>query len=498
MDTMNVKIGREILETLTSSLYEDPIIIFREYVQNSLDAYNNSTDTDPTLRFWDFKVDITIDSDNRNITVKDNGYGIQTDFLSKMLTIGDSSKTDKKDFIGFRGIGRLSGLPFCTKLKFTNKVKGKNTIDTCIWDGSGYRDLLSNKKNNESLIQTVTRITTINEEVYKGDSSDHFFEVKLETYSDDLKDVIDNKSFNSNISKLLPLKYSEEFSSHRIIEEEFQRVMGKPLSRYICPVYLNRDELIKQYTDSENLLSSNIRFWTIMGTKKDSDEKKNIGLLWFTFNKKITAFKSNDQQYGILIRSKNILMGNNDTFADLCRNVVNYIAPHRELTQTLRGVYGEMLIDTDTLSDNARRDWFKPDRYSRELKYVIVDFMEKLYKYRYAGSKFLNLKTSNEQDPKYVKSYKTFKDAFTNLLQVTNDDDIQNFCARETDSSNNNKEESEELSFSAQDMPTESITKRRIYDELMELISAFCEKEDLVEKFLKLRAYIKNKYHKEE
>ena len=35
---MNI-IGRDILETLTSSLYENPIVAFREYVQNSVDAY---------------------------------------------------------------------------------------------------------------------------------------------------------------------------------------------------------------------------------------------------------------------------------------------------------------------------------------------------------------------------------------------------------------------------------------------------------------------------
>ena len=33
-----VTIGKSVLETITVALYENPIILFREYVQNSLDA----------------------------------------------------------------------------------------------------------------------------------------------------------------------------------------------------------------------------------------------------------------------------------------------------------------------------------------------------------------------------------------------------------------------------------------------------------------------------
>lgn len=31
--------GLRLLETLTSALYEDPIVFFREYVQNSADSF---------------------------------------------------------------------------------------------------------------------------------------------------------------------------------------------------------------------------------------------------------------------------------------------------------------------------------------------------------------------------------------------------------------------------------------------------------------------------
>jgi HSP90 family molecular chaperone len=45
-----------LLETLTFALYEDPIILFREYVQNSLDAYNNEVNNDKAKVMDDFFV----------------------------------------------------------------------------------------------------------------------------------------------------------------------------------------------------------------------------------------------------------------------------------------------------------------------------------------------------------------------------------------------------------------------------------------------------------
>ena len=48
-------ISFRLLETLTSALYEDPIILFREYVQNSLDAYNNEVNNDKAKVMDDLK-----------------------------------------------------------------------------------------------------------------------------------------------------------------------------------------------------------------------------------------------------------------------------------------------------------------------------------------------------------------------------------------------------------------------------------------------------------
>ena len=75
---MSIGMGIRLLETHTSALYEDPIVFFREYVQNSADAYIRN-------RVDDFRIDITIDKETRSIIFKDNGTGISFDKFDKKM-----------------------------------------------------------------------------------------------------------------------------------------------------------------------------------------------------------------------------------------------------------------------------------------------------------------------------------------------------------------------------------------------------------------------------
>lgn len=495
-----ILIGRDVLETLTSSLYEDPIIIFREYVQNSLDAFNIATE-DTSLKFDGFCVNIDIDQKNKDIVIKDNGYGIKDNFSIIMLRLGDSDKLGSKGNIGFRGIGRLSGLLFCSRLTFENKVAGEQHVDTCEWDGDKYRSILEtkiSKDSDQTVNQVISQIAEISSYEYKGNVDDHFFQVTLHGYNEELDETIKNINFKHNISLLLPIKYSKAFKSHTQIEDEYEKVMGSPLSKYFCPVFLNGEKLEKEYSE-DNVLASGIKFWIINGIVNSKTEASGpIGLLWFTFDQKLSARK-NDNLYGILIRSKNVLMGNNDTLANISSSSSTFVSTHRELVQTLRGVYGELLLDSNVLVDNARRDWFKPDKSSRQLKYTLIDFMEKLFRYRYASSRYFNSRSTSKSDKMKEEN---LREAYIKLSVSPSEEEVFEFCKREIQkprSLKNAENDSDiEAEFSAIDMPLQSKTKQKIYDELIAIIKSFCEKENKYEFFIKMRAYIKQYYDKEE
>ena len=188
----NVKFGLRLLETLTSALYDNPIVLFREYVQNSVDAYKRALSKN-FKAIDNFLVNIDIDKDNRLITVFDNGYGIpEKEFRNTMTDIGLDTKSDLSNQIGFRGIGRLSAIPFCKNLIFKNKPQGNKNIFIFSWDGKAFNDMLI-KDSTAELSAAFDVITTYSTEEYKGDINDHFFHVFIEDYNDEIDELVREK-----------------------------------------------------------------------------------------------------------------------------------------------------------------------------------------------------------------------------------------------------------------------------------------------------------------
>ena len=102
-------VGASILNIITESLYDKPIVVFREYVQNSVDSFS-SVDTDTThlltSKIWE---------SNKNLYFLDNGSGIpEKEFINRMKSIAFSTKIKAKN-LGYKGIGRLSGISYCNK-----------------------------------------------------------------------------------------------------------------------------------------------------------------------------------------------------------------------------------------------------------------------------------------------------------------------------------------------------------------------------------------------
>ena len=105
-------IGARILNIITESLYDEPIVVFREYTQNAVDSIQRKASTENgCLKIW---------NDDDSLFFLDNGEGIKKElFHKKMVGIGLSGKAPDKD-IGYKGIGRLSGMAYCGKLQFIN------------------------------------------------------------------------------------------------------------------------------------------------------------------------------------------------------------------------------------------------------------------------------------------------------------------------------------------------------------------------------------------
>ena len=126
-DRIDYFIGYKLLDALTTGMYNNPLMIYREYIQNSVDAIDEAVDR-KILDFNNHKIDIFIDGKLRSITIIDNGTGVKEDDITlRLCSIGNS----KKDFFkerGFRGIGRLGGLGYCENLIFETKTEDSESV----------------------------------------------------------------------------------------------------------------------------------------------------------------------------------------------------------------------------------------------------------------------------------------------------------------------------------------------------------------------------------
>lgn len=469
--------GLRLLETLTSALYEDPIVFFREYVQNSADAFTRHPVADA-------RIDIKIDKKNKKIVFLDNGYGIpKKDFLDKMTSIGKSDKSKAIDQIGFRGIGRLAAMPFCKELIFKNKVQNEEEIQVFSWDGEKYNTLLSQSETDdlESAIEQITKKSTLK---YEGNVSDHFFKVELVSYRTEIEELVNGKDFKQKLSRLLPLKYDDSFKAQKAIHSHYEKFMGESLEKYEFDVYLDNDPLYKPYSET-HILESDVVFWDLSFDQLSEEiPAEKIGVLWFTFNRKVSSNPA-DSPRGIFVRSKNMLLGNEYAIADsVSKGNNDYVTTYRELTQTLNGVYGELLIDTQRLSDNARRDWFKIDLDSNQLRVILTDYLKKLTTYRRDASAAFNDKKAESKRTKVINSYRELTGGF----------DTKQF---EKDFYSPEPEKEEKIfQYANDDIPRHSITAKKFYDEIVIALKEYfikTETDNGIEKFLKIRTYLKQK-----
>lgn len=474
------RVGLRLLETLTSALYEDPIIIFREYVQNSLDARNRSIDQG-SREYNEFYVDIIIDNEQSNIQIIDNGFGIpqHDEFIDKMTQTGGSDKVEGE--IGFRGIGRLSAMPLCRELVFTNKPKGIQECHVFTWNGDKFNSLLI-RGHNLDPDTTLEVLTTSSIEKYDGDIDDHFFKVEIRGYKPAISETVKNiEDFKKRLSNLLPLDYSPEFTLQTQIKREYLECVGESLDNYICSVKLDGNELFKLFSN-EDILQSGIVIWKlVLPSGKKENPYNNIGILWFSFNVLIKS-RDTDEPHGVLVRSKNMLMGDQFALADaVIRSKSDYITTPRELYQMLGGICGEMLIKSENLQDNAPRDWFKIDEESIKLKNVIVEFLNRLHKYRYAASRYANDKAKGKKEEQLLVALRNLTTTYNPEMFLTDIGRIKKEieAGRET------------FKYADEDIPTSSSSAKRLYDRLLGGLYEYYSGEGNIKVFYDVRSYIK-------
>jgi len=141
--------SKKLLDLMINSIYTHKEIFLRELISNASDAldklyFQSLTDTSIPLKKEDYAIRLTLDKENRTITVSDNGIGMDDKTLEENLgTIAKSGSQDFKrentnedvDIIGQFGVGFYSAFMVASHVTVISRPYGSE--QAWKWESSG-------------------------------------------------------------------------------------------------------------------------------------------------------------------------------------------------------------------------------------------------------------------------------------------------------------------------------------------------------------------------
>jgi hypothetical protein len=355
----NVQVGKYTLESLTTGMYSDPKIVYREYIQNSVDSLENALSLG-LLEPQSMRIDIIVNEEDAYISIKDNGTGISAETaVSTLMNVGSSKKRNANNR-GFRGIGRLGGMSYCDTLVFTTSSEKETKKTIVSFDCKRLRKLLvPGEYEDMSLATVLEEITTV--EVLTEKAEKHYLIVEMKGVNG-FSDLLDIEAVKSYISQVAPLPYQSRHFIYTTQLKEYLANNGYSIEEF--PIFVGENE-----ADLEPVYKPNkSRFRSDRG-KKIVDEITSMSYFNVTINDELYAlgwygncgwhgFLSDKELSGLRVRKGNILIGDSKTM-----NAIFKEARFNGWTQ------GEIFIVTDKLIPNARRDDFEQN----DAYYKLID-----------------------------------------------------------------------------------------------------------------------------
>ena len=400
----NSYVGAGILNIITESLYDNPIVVFREYVQNSVDSILKEENPDS------YRIKIWCEGDN--LCFLDNAAGIDTElFHTEMISIGNSAKKRSAN-LGYKGIGRLSGVPYAKRLTFINIVDYKNRIvQSFSIDGAKYEKIKENGDDRGITFAEIMNQIGSYEDSFTIKSTHNYYSyflkykelfnktntgflVILEKISPVLKNTIEDDNFFTNLQWLLPVDFdSDVYTCEK--NELFREIKEKNCKDFpipCCNIAFNDKQILRP-----------IRKGMFRDYLCKNDFKYAFGFHSFYRNK--IAIDRNNLFTGIRIYIDNMLLCTED---ELLRNLDNYGLLKHTLNgqlQSVRGIGAMIYIyDKINIAANARRTFIEvTDNDSLDFLKLIAEFVNTIYDTRYSLSNYINAKAKLDHNSEQIK-----------------------------------------------------------------------------------------------
>lgn len=365
--------GANILENLTTGMYEDSKVIYREYIQNACDQIDKAVREGLLLQSEGY-IRIWLDHERRTISIEDNATGIPAaDFQKTLGNIADSDKRVGEDK-GFRGIGRLCGLAYCKELVFTTTAKGETIVSTMRCNAQKMRELIAANNRGEKhtasdVLHAINKFTRED----KADPNEHWFKVELIEINDANTDLLDFAQIKDYLSFVAPVPYINTFMFRSEIHKHAEE-LNYHIDEYA--ITLNGEAVVKKYKTNFKTSKGDDEIFSIQFSDIKDSSGNLLAWIWWGVSRFKATIHKDCQMRGLRLRKENIQIGNDDAL--------------QKLFKEDRGHHyfiGEVFAVAKDLIPNSQRDYFNENetrnQFERKLKCYFNDELKGIY---YSGS----------------------------------------------------------------------------------------------------------------
>ena len=374
--------SKRLLDLMINSIYTNKEIFLRELISNASDAidklyYKSLTDSNIKLKREDFKINIDLDKETREIIITDNGIGMTAEELETNLgTIAKSGslafkeeneKADNVDIIGQFGVGFYSAFMVSKSVKVESKAYGQEEANT--WFSEGVDGYTMEKSDKEDV---GTKITL----KIKDDTDEEKYSEYLDQYK--IKSIV--KKYSDYIHYPINMKVERQKLKEGT-ENENEIIVETEVLNSMIPIWKKKkgevtdEELNSFYSDKFYDFEKPLK---VINSQVEGQYSYNM-LLYIPSHAPYDYY-TKEYEKGLQLYSNGVLIM--DKCAELLPDYYSFV---------------KGLVDSQDLSLNISREMLQHDR---QLK-VIAKSIEKKIK-----SELTTMLNHNREE--YIKFFETF------------------------------------------------------------------------------------------
>ena len=363
----DVKIGKNVLESLTRSAYDDCRCILREYVQNAADQIDIAR-VHRLSENESYGIFVNIDPEEKRIEIFDDATGVEAAEILPVLRNVACSQKKRTKHKGFRGIGRLGGLGYCTTLTFITSFYGEDVKSILKWNAAEMSQIIDDEEDESSASEVVARVTELKTEKEKPEL--HYFRIVMEEVSDSR--LLDVSNIRDYLSMVAPVEIANTFQPFKDKIKMFMSENGLTLDTY--DVYVNGEQIYKPYQrsilDKSHQKLDEVN--DVVCYMKCDKQGAPFYWGWYTICKLEGILDGTNIARGIRLRCKNIQLGNETN----CRRFL----PGKQEERFNDYFFGEIHTLSDSLIPDMDRNYLRVDPARDVFEELVMDEYSQLKK----------------------------------------------------------------------------------------------------------------------